>query len=184
MCSEDCSIEDCSVAVLLRVTDSILVDGEHGFILGQARRIVNLAHTRVAASFAQAQTSCGCVRHDVAADGLLGISHEHLQQGSTHTREKEAVRNMRCKDRRPVLDCATVIADRSSIDRGHDLIRDDDGHSKLVRNAQQRSQESRQVHLTRRQLTATAVVRAIQSRGAVDHNERVATLGEHGRCLD
>jgi hypothetical protein len=89
---------------LLGVANAVRVDGKDRLGLGQARRVENLADARLAAALAKVQPEGGvahtayvCVRaggswgregggagprgggvgHDVAADGLLGVSVEH-----------------------------------------------------------------------------------------------------------
>ena len=64
-------------ASLFRVDDAFGTYGEHGFGLGQRGTVVDLAHSRLAAAFAEVETRRARVGHDVATDRLLGVGLEH-----------------------------------------------------------------------------------------------------------
>mmetsp|Transcript_41501 Transcript_41501/g.69938 ORF Transcript_41501/g.69938 Transcript_41501/m.69938 type:complete len:307 (+) Transcript_41501:834-1754(+) len=66
----------------------------------------------------------------------------------------------------------------------HDLVREDDGDAKLVREPREHPQELRQRHLARGELATAAVVRPEQGRGGVHHQQRVAGLDHHRGGLD
>ena len=118
--------------------------------------------------------------------GFLGSATNIYTVTTAHRRTERRVSNTRKHNGSDGCGCFVVVcvSDRSTIDLRHHLIRDDDSHSKLVCDAQQCSQELRQVHLACRQLPTPRVIRAIQGCRAVHNHQRVATLGEHGRRLD
>ena len=71
----------------------------------------------------------------------------------------------------------------ATVDLGHDLVRNDDGYTKLICDSLQRPQELRQVHLSGGELTSAAIVRAVQGCGAVNDHESEAVLGHQSSCL-
>ena len=109
--------------LLLGISNTILQNRKNSLILGQARRIVDLADARFATAFAEIReirrysqqrkkSDClprgGCVSHDVTADGLLGVGIEHCHaavylgdnlvgdhdhDAKLHYRHKECVEN-------------------------------------------------------------------------------------------
>ncbi len=64
------------------------------------------------------------------------------------------------------------------------LVGDDHGAAELVGQALQRAQEAAQAVLARRQLPAPDVLHAVQRGDAVDHDQREARVGHHGRGRD
>ena len=59
------------------------------------------------------------------------------------------------------------------------LVCDDDGDAELISDSRERTQELCKLLLPLRELTASSVVRAVQRRGGVDDEQRVAALAHH-----
>ena len=73
-----------------------------------------------------------------------------------------------------------VLGEAHPVGIGHDLIADEDGDSKLFREASQLTQELSHLHLPFGQLSSAGVVGPEQGRGRIDDDQGVAILGEDG----
>ncbi len=62
---------------ILDIADAVGVDRENGLTFREARWIVDLADSLLSSALSQVQPRRARVRHDVAADRLLGIGREH-----------------------------------------------------------------------------------------------------------
>mmetsp|Transcript_59707 Transcript_59707/g.90022 ORF Transcript_59707/g.90022 Transcript_59707/m.90022 type:complete len:281 (+) Transcript_59707:189-1031(+) len=64
---------------------------------------------------------------------------------------------------------------------GHDLVGDKDGHSKFFRQTSELSQELPHLHLTFRKFSTTGIVRPVQCRGRIYHEQGIAILRHESR---
>lgn len=69
-------IHSCSV-VSLRISYAVFVDSKHGLTLRQAWTVIYFTNSRIASTLPQTEPRSRRVRHNVAANRLLGVRIEH-----------------------------------------------------------------------------------------------------------
>ncbi len=71
-----------------------------------------------------------------------------------------------------------------SINLSHDLIRDNNSHTKLVRKAHQEAQELGKMHLSCCKFASPRIVCAVQSSSAVNNEQSISVQSEESTWFD